>query len=270
MEGHEDKDVFDVRAEAEEERKVIMKELFAPLKAWYRKHEKSFSSNGFEDFPMFWQELEEWDGYKSVYKGYLASLERHAAKSREKVEDEGGGKQRGRKRERSHKHKDKSKGDGDPLPKRKTRWSKESAIVVPVPPGLAPMQQQTFILRMCLEEINRKLLTVAQDAKLAETDNNRSPSPEPQYDGQGKRTNTREIRMREKLMAKRSKLVEDLLTINPGFNMPAGAAFPLNCDFYLCSCLLSFEDVARQKLRRKLYIPLKEYPTYNFIGLIIG
>ena len=26
----------------------------------------------------------------------------------------------------------------------------------------------------------------------------------------------------------------------------------------------------KQKLRKKLYIPIKEYPTYNFIGLVIG
>jgi hypothetical protein len=26
----------------------------------------------------------------------------------------------------------------------------------------------------------------------------------------------------------------------------------------------------KQKLRQKLYIPIKEFPTYNFIGLVIG
>jgi splicing factor 1 len=27
---------------------------------------------------------------------------------------------------------------------------------------------------------------------------------------------------------------------------------------------------SKQKLKKKLYIPIKEFPTYNFIGLVIG
>ena len=86
---------------------------------------------------------------------------------------------RGRKKNREKKRKSRFQQLNDD-PNRKTRWKKDSAIVVPVPPGLSPLQQHTFILRMCLEDVNRRLLTVAQDAKLKENDKNRSPSPEPQ------------------------------------------------------------------------------------------
>ena len=66
----------------------------------------------------------------------------------------------------------------------------------------------------------------------------------------GVRQNTREVRAKEKLIAKRNRLVEDLIKKSPSFRPPA--------------------DWKPQKKQRKIFIPLKEYPGYNFIGLIIG
>ncbi|ONK77786.1 uncharacterized protein A4U43_C02F10600 [Asparagus officinalis] len=78
----------------------------------------------------------------------------------------------------------------------------------------------------------------------------RSPSPEPIYDNMGIRINTREFRARERLNKERQEIISQLIRRNPAFRPPA--------------------DYRPPKLQKKLYIPMKEYPGYNFIGLIIG
>ena len=79
----------------------------------------------------------------------------------------------------------------------------------------------------------------------------RSPSPPPKYDTNGVRQNTRDMRVREKLLEQRSDLIGWLVARCPHLFRPPG-------------------DWRPQKKRRKLYIPLKEFPGYNFIGLVIG
>ncbi|KAG0483377.1 hypothetical protein HPP92_011461 [Vanilla planifolia] len=66
----------------------------------------------------------------------------------------------------------------------------------------------------------------------------------------GIRINTREFRAREKLTKERQEIISQLIQKNPAFRPPA--------------------DYRPPKLQKKLYIPKKEYPGYNFIGLIIG
>ncbi|KAJ4847815.1 hypothetical protein Tsubulata_011766 [Turnera subulata] len=78
----------------------------------------------------------------------------------------------------------------------------------------------------------------------------RSPSPEPIYDNMGIRINTREYRARERLNKERQEVISQIIKRNPAFKPPA--------------------DYRPPKLQKKLYIPMKEYPGYNFIGLIIG
>ncbi|CAK9176652.1 unnamed protein product [Ilex paraguariensis] len=78
----------------------------------------------------------------------------------------------------------------------------------------------------------------------------RSPSPEPIYDNLGIRVNTREYRARERLNRERQEIISQIIKRNPAFKPPA--------------------DYRPPKLQKKLYIPMKEYPGYNFIGLIIG
>lgn len=56
--------------------------------------------------------------------------------------------------------------------------------------------------------------------------------------------------MREQLLNDRTKVIEDIMKINPLFQPPA--------------------DFVKSKPFRRLFIPLKEHPSYNFIGLIIG
>ncbi len=48
----------------------------------------------------------------------------------------------------------------------------------------------------------------------------RSPSPEPIYDQQGKRQNTREVRARRKIEEQRHQLVTELLLLNPEYKAP--------------------------------------------------
>jgi splicing factor 1 len=49
---------------------------------------------------------------------------------------------------------------------------------------------------------------------------NRSPSPEPIYDSNGKRLNTREVRARTKLEGERHKLVLEMFKLNPEYKPP--------------------------------------------------
>lgn len=103
-------------------------------------------------------------------------------------------------------------------------------------------------LNLQLLEINKRLQTgQVLDER---PDGARSPSPEPLYDNMGIRVNTREYRAREKLSRERQEIISQLIKKNPAFKPPA--------------------DYRPPKLYKKLYIPMKEYPGYNFIGLIIG
>lgn len=141
--------------------------------------------------------------------------------------------------------------DGNGEKKRKkSRWAPAPSASSAVAGLLTQKQQQTVVLRAQLENINQKLKTVVMDAALIEKDPNRSPSPPPQYDSNGKRTNTREVRMKAALEKRRRETIDELVKVNPLFRPPA--------------------DYTRQKLHRKIYIPIRDFPSYNFIGLIIG
>lgn len=147
--------------------------------------------------------------------------------------------------------------------KRKSRWSTDTPAVGPgamtvagasLSAGgltLTPQAQQMLVLRMKLQEIEQKILTVVLDAKRLEEDPNRPPSPPPIYDANGKRVNTREVVMRQEYQAKRLEIIEEMVKVNPAFKPPM--------------------DYIKSKLNRKIYIPSqKDHPDVNFIGLIIG
>ena len=80
----------------------------------------------------------------------------------------------------------------------------------------------------------------------------RSPSPPPAYDRMGKRVNTRDVRLRESLAKERQALQEKMAKLQP--NNP----------------LFSSVQAPPKKIEKKLFIPVKEYPGYPFIGLILG
>nr|XP_019701853.1 splicing factor-like protein 1 [Elaeis guineensis] len=137
--------------------------------------------------------------------------------------------------------------------KRKSRWAEEepnplvqlSDFMKDLAADLDPEVQA---LNLRLLEISRLLQSgMPLDDR---PEGARSPSPEPIYDNMGIRINTREYRARERLNKERQEIISQLIRRNPAFKPPA--------------------DYRPPKLQKKLYIPMKEYPGYNFIGLIIG
>ncbi|CAN4095104.1 unnamed protein product [Withania somnifera] len=139
--------------------------------------------------------------------------------------------------------------------KRKSRWADdEPKPVIQLPDfmkdfaGGIEFDPEVQALNSRLLEISRKLQSgLPLDDR---PEGARSPSPEPIYDNMGVRINTREYRAREKLNRERQEIISQIIKKNPAFKPPA--------------------DYRPPKLQKKLYIPMKEYPGYNFIGLIIG
>eukprot|EP01108_Squamamoeba_japonica_P001850 TRINITY_DN182_c0_g1_i1.p2 TRINITY_DN182_c0_g1~~TRINITY_DN182_c0_g1_i1.p2 ORF type:complete len:417 (+),score=163.70 TRINITY_DN182_c0_g1_i1:67-1317(+) len=144
------------------------------------------------------------------------------------------------------------------LPRRKQRWS--AFTMAPYVPGvpacidpraLTPTQLDSLATRVRIEEITHKL--VGGMLELGIGPRGRSPSPEPVYDpSSGKRVNTRDVRMRERLAIERQYLINDAAVSCPVFRPPP-----------------DFRPVSLKKMR-KLYIPIDKWPDYNFVGLIIG
>lgn len=66
----------------------------------------------------------------------------------------------------------------------------------------------------------------------------------------GVRVNTREVRARERAMKNRNEMILELVKRVPTYKPPPDWKMP--------------------KIERKLFIPAKEYPGFNFIGLILG
>ena len=98
-----------------------------------------------------------------------------------------------------------------------------------------------------LNALNRKLADGLIDIP---PEGARSPSPPPVDDSIGVRLTTREGRDREKMQRQRNQLIERLIAKDPTYRPPA--------------------DYRPEKKWAKLFIPQREYPGYNFIGLIIG
>ncbi|RWS25796.1 splicing factor 1-like protein [Leptotrombidium deliense] len=105
-------------------------------------------------------------------------------------------------------------------------------------------------VQLQIEEISRRLRT--GDLGIPVNPEERSPSPEPIYNNEGKRLNTREFRTRKKLEDERHLLVQQMIQINPGYKPPPDYKPP------------------QQKISEKVLIPQEEYPDINFVGLLIG
>eukprot|EP00727_Mastigamoeba_balamuthi_P007325 m51a1_g3212 putative splicing factor 1 (457) ;mRNA; r:32386-34271 len=142
---------------------------------------------------------------------------------------------------------------GESEHRRRSRWDPPPHFVIPgvpryLPTSLTPEQEDALLLRARMEEIQYHINSGQLGINPARE---RSPSPPPMYDKDGKRTNTREQRMREKLQHERANLISEAMKMYPEFKPPADA---------------------RAHLRKtmKVFIPEKEFPEYNFIGLIIG
>eukprot|EP01104_Vermistella_antarctica_P016311 TRINITY_DN5530_c0_g1_i1.p1 TRINITY_DN5530_c0_g1~~TRINITY_DN5530_c0_g1_i1.p1 ORF type:complete len:444 (-),score=73.99 TRINITY_DN5530_c0_g1_i1:46-1377(-) len=138
---------------------------------------------------------------------------------------------------------------------RRTRWGDTAdrtfipGVPTFVPSKLPRVDMDALLVRVRVEEINYQVntgnLVIAPIGR-------RSPSPPPIYDTQGQRTNTREQRTKGNLQRERANLIEKAMKLNPTFKPPT--------DY----------KPTQNKFTKRLFIPLKQYPDYNFIGLIIG
>jgi len=159
---------------------------------------------------------------------------------------------RGRAREKRF-----SSGPSAPTPQRKrqTRWSDHaSKTFVPgiptfIPSCLSKQELDALLLRIRIEEIGYKIQNNQLDAEYYRS---RSPSPTPVYDPLGRRVNTKDQRAKQRLERERVYLIDKAVKINPHFKPPH-----------------DYRPQAAKKTK-KIYIPVKQYPEYNFIGLIIG
>jgi len=139
--------------------------------------------------------------------------------------------------------------------KKRSKWAKEQRKlsrlgISDVMKDLADTDPEVWELKLKLFNITNRLHT--GNVIGASGDGQRSPSPEPQYNNLGMRINTREIRARQKLMDERQMIIARLIKKTPAFRPPADYKSP------------------SLKHHKKLYIPLKEYPGYNFVEIILG
>ncbi|XP_077990774.1 splicing factor 1-like isoform X2 [Glandiceps talaboti] len=145
-------------------------------------------------------------------------------------------------------------GDGMSKKKRRSRWEQPTETKPPVPtvlpPNLTPDQEKQFLLHLQIEELSRRLRT--GDLGIPPNPEDRSPSPEPIYNTEGKRLNTREYRTRKKIEEERHKHIQEALTLNTEYKPPADYKPPV------------------QRVSDRVMIPQDKHPDINFVGLLIG
>lgn len=139
----------------------------------------------------------------------------------------------------------------------KTRWPTDDSPLNPGPTDLPDFKKylvgfeldpKVQGLKTRLSEVNSKLERCEIHDERPEAE--RSPSPQPEYNSLGVRTNTREVRLRQKLIKEREGIITELIKKKLSFEISVKHGFAKFCT--------------------KLYVPQKEYPNYNFIGLILG
>ncbi|CAB1351799.1 unnamed protein product [Coregonus sp. 'balchen'] len=133
---------------------------------------------------------------------------------------------------------------GQKKARKRSRWSSETPdqkTVIPgmptvIPPGLTRDQEKAYIVQLQIEDLTRKLRT--GDLGIPVNPEDRSPSPEPVYNSEGKRLNTREYRTRKKIEEERHSLITDMVALNP--------------------------EPPATRVNDKVMIPQDEYPEINF------
>ncbi|XP_033640270.1 splicing factor 1-like isoform X1 [Asterias rubens] len=137
--------------------------------------------------------------------------------------------------------------------RKRSRWGGEETKTVGVasviPSGLNKDQEKQVLMHLQIEEIGRQLRS--GDLGIP-TQEDRSPSPEPVYNHEGKRLNTREYRTRKKLEEQRHILIQDAMLVNPEYKPPADYKPPI------------------QRVSDRVMIPQDDHPDINFVGLLIG
>jgi splicing factor 1 len=139
--------------------------------------------------------------------------------------------------------------------KRRSRWGDASERVdvsglpVNIQGKVSASELDNYAIHVRLEEIARKLRT----GDVVPPDGQRSPSPPPKFDAYGHRTNTREVRYKEKLEEERRRLIDRAMKNDPNFRPPA-----------------DFQNRRNGRPMEKVYIPVDEFPEINFFGLLVG
>ncbi|KAL7009461.1 hypothetical protein EMMF5_001092 [Cystobasidiomycetes sp. EMM_F5] len=141
--------------------------------------------------------------------------------------------------------------------KRKSRWGDENdkIQVAGLPTAISgdvnSKDLENYAVHLRLEEIGRKL----RSGDVVPPERERSPSPPPTYDHQGRRTNTRDIRYRKKLEDERNRLVDRAMRSDPNYKPPTE---------YLMAKRMGGRP------SEKIYLPVKEFPEIKWIGLVLG
>ncbi|KAJ1662288.1 hypothetical protein IW140_001924 [Coemansia sp. RSA 1813] len=133
---------------------------------------------------------------------------------------------------------------------RKNRWGAKDMTTTAqaaLTGTMSKEQIENYAAVLRIDEITRRL----KSGDVVPPDGQRSPSPPPKYNSEGKRTNTREHRYRRKLEEERMRLVEEQLKRNPDYRPPS-------------------DYRRRSRFSDKVFIPVDENPGLNFIGLLIG
>lgn len=137
--------------------------------------------------------------------------------------------------------------------KRKSRWDCEKVIIpgmpTVLPEDLTPEQERLYLLQIQIEELSLRIRT--NDLRIP-PERERSVSPEPVYDAEGKRLNTREVRTLKKMELDRHNLIQKMLIENPKYKPPFDYKPPII------------------KVKVKVLIPQEDFPDINFVGLLIG
>eukprot|EP00605_Chrysophyceae_sp_TOSAG23-4_P002088 GSChrysophyteH1.ASY1.ANO1.2309.1 assembled CDS len=271
----------------------MLRGLHPKMKAWYALN-RSFLSANYGDFPNFWQDLGKWADFPILKKTYLIFLERcEAGQQPEEIDL----KQCEIAAKNNLQMQQQSKEENDPNStmqvKRKRRkftsGSREPPLkttentMEPLAATAAsadgvycesnvtgqlgqlasdaeakpaartrgrPREKRSRwstnlhgslphvpgLLQLQLNKIAQRLPGLAAEALLAEQDPDRSPSPPPV--------------MKEKLLKERDAIIDQISKINEAYVAPA--------------------DYVKRKPSSKIFVPVKEHPTYNFIGLILG
>ncbi|OQR72715.1 splicing factor 1-like [Tropilaelaps mercedesae] len=141
--------------------------------------------------------------------------------------------------------------------RKRSRWGggAEDKVFIPGMPTILPgnmtqEQERAYLLQLQIEELTRRLRM--DDLGIPANPEERSPSPEPVYNAQGKRMNTREFRVRRRIEDERHGLVQEMLKLNPDFKPPADYKPP------------------SIRISEKVSIPQEQYPDINFVGLLLG
>lgn len=120
---------------------------------------------------------------------------------------------------------------------------------------MTPEQLDAYDTHLRIQEITQQLcLTQDDPPELHNETRNRSPSPPPEYDSSGRRTNTRQARRRQRLEQERNRFVT---TASKTF-----AHYQAPCDIRA--------NLSSSSIKDKVYIPARDFPGLNFIGQILG